>query len=73
MACIFQSDTMTKAFEDCASSMLTPETDGEVKGSWLLTESVTSLVYLVKDMKTIFAESDALNCLLGDRMAIYFA
>jgi len=33
-----QADALRKAFEDCAKSMLVPETDGDVKGSWLLTE-----------------------------------
>jgi len=35
---LFQTDALSKAFEDCAKTMLVPETDGEVKGSWLLTE-----------------------------------
>ena len=34
----FQTDALMKAFEESAKSMLVPETDGEVKGSWLLTE-----------------------------------
>lgn len=39
----YRSDTLAKAFEDCAKSMLTPETDGEVKGSWLLTEMIIGI------------------------------